>query len=72
MNPLVEETRHADFPQLISQGVPNWSTSTPKRAAQKVSWIGICTAPFSASAAKTRSASAASSRPSYTEMPAGL
>ena len=33
------------FPQFISQGVPNWSTSTPKRCAQKVSCKGISTEP---------------------------
>src|SRR5262249_35082991 len=33
--------------QLIIHGVPNRSTSMPKRAAQKVFWIGICTVPFS-------------------------
>ena len=36
--------------QLIIQGVPNWSASIPNRTAQKVSWIGIRTIPFSASA----------------------
>ena len=36
--------------QLIIHGVPNRSTSIPKRAAQKVCWIGIRTVPFSAKA----------------------
>jgi hypothetical protein len=47
--------------------VPKRSTSIPKRAAQKVSWIGICTIPFSAKALKTRSASSGSVNTSDTE-----
>ena len=46
----------AAFSQLIIQGVPNWSTNMPKRAAQNVSWMGIVTLPFSDSAANRRSA----------------
>jgi hypothetical protein len=37
---------HLGFPQLIVQGVPNWSTSMSKRIAQNVSCNGICTVPF--------------------------
>src|SRR5579884_908374 len=59
----------AAFSQLTIQGMPNRSTSIPKRMAQKVSWMGICTCPFSARALKIRSASAGSSTPSATQKP---
>ena len=36
--------------QLIDQGIPNRSTRTPNRFAQKVFWSGISILPFSASA----------------------
>ena len=57
------------FSQLTIHGVPNWSVSMPKRTAQKVSAMGIVTVPFSASAWKTRSASAAVSTPSASVVP---
>src|SRR5438552_17602462 len=50
----------AGFSQLTNHGTPNRSTSLPNRSAQKVSAMGICTVPPSASALKMRSASTAS------------
>jgi len=47
------------LPQLIVQGVPNWSTNTPNRAAHNDSCSGICTVPPAARALKMRSAFAA-------------
>ncbi len=37
---------------LISRGISNWSTRTPKQGDQNVSCIGIATLPCSSSAAK--------------------
>src|ERR1700681_1672783 len=54
-----EEEDHIGFSQLIIQGVSYWSTSMPKRFAQKVSAIGMITvAPPWDNPAKMRSASA--------------
>src|SRR5262249_24974643 len=57
--------------QLIIQGIPNRSTSMPKRTAQKVSWSAMRTAPPSASASKIRCASLGSATLSDTEKPFG-
>ena len=46
--------------QLIIHGVPNRSTTMPKRADQKVFCSGICTLPSSANALNMRSASSGS------------
>ena len=37
----LEFASQAGFSQLISHGMPNWSTRTPKRCAQNVSFSGI-------------------------------
>jgi hypothetical protein len=51
---------YCSFPTLTIHGIPNRSTSMPNRTAQKVSSNGMLILPFSASALKTRSASATS------------
>lgn len=71
-NHTLPAKRQAGFPQLIVQGVPNWSISMPKRDAQNDSCSGICTVPCSARVLKMRTASAAASRLSITEKPCGL
>src|SRR5213593_697158 len=61
----------AGFSQLTNHGTPNRSTSLPNRSAQKVSAMGICTVPPSASALKMRSASTASFGLSITQKLSG-
>jgi hypothetical protein len=55
--------------QLTIHGMPNRSTSMPKRCAQKVSAIGMVTVPPSANALKTCSASVGWSMLRVTVMP---
>src|SRR6266496_501372 len=65
------DLRYDALSQLTIHGIPNRSTHMLNLAAQKVSWNGICTLPFSAKALKMRSPSAISFRWSDTFMPFG-
>src|SRR5205085_11313289 len=65
-------THQADCSQLTIQGTPKRSVSMPKRIAQKVCWIGICTEPLAARAWKMRSAWAGSLTVTDTEKPLGM
>src|SRR5439155_3979473 len=57
--------------QLISHGIPNRSTTMPKRAAQNVFSSGVTIRPFLANSLKTRSASDVSFIWSESENPFG-
>ena len=59
------------YSQLTIQGMPNWSTSIPKRCAQNVLSRGMVTLPLSASALNIRSASAGSAMLMLTVKPCG-